>query len=237
MVSCKHEDDLAYIRMEDGKANAMNMAFLEKLGEAFENAKSAKAVVLSSGQGAFFSGGLDLKTLPGLSQPDFLATVNRFEQVMRSILEFPLPVVAHVQGHALAGGAVLLLCCDYAVGAMGEYKVGLNETAIGIPLPEFVLELGKLKLLPNHWMRALVHGEAYYPLDAGEAGYLDEVLNPDEAFSRAREKARQLAKVPADAYLTTKRLLRKPVLDVVAFQVSETIARIFLEGGLRHSLR
>lgn len=235
MVTWDIQDDIATIVMDDGKANAMNAPFLEALIHALQQTRTAQAVVIS-GRSGFFSGGLDLKTLPGLSPDQFQATIDTFERLIRLVLEYPVPTVAAVAGHALAGGAVLLLACDQAIAGSGAYKIGLNEAAIGIPLPAFVMELARLRLQPRSWIRALALGHSYSVEEAAHIGYLDEVVATEFLPARAQEQARLAARVPNLAYQQTKALLHRPVLAVPSGQLGATISKVFLEGGLRHNL-
>lgn len=235
MVRYEIHDDIATITMDDGKANAMNATFMTALVSALEQTRCARAVVLA-GRSTFFSGGLDLKVLPGLPKSELKDTVDLFERMIRQILEYPVPVVAAVAGHALAGGAVLLLACDLAVAAPGPYKIGLNEAAIGIPLPEFVLELGKLRLKPRSWHKSMVLGQTYPAEEALALGFLDELSDHDGLLERAQELALAAARVPGEAYRRTKELLHKPVLSVPEGQLAATISRTFSEGGLSQVL-
>lgn len=144
--------------------------------------------------------------------------------------------MAAVAGHALAGGAVLLLACDQAIAGSGAYKIGLNEAAIGIPLPAFVMELARLRLQPRSCIRALALGHSYSVEEAAHIGYLDEVVATEFLPARAQEQARLAARIPNLAYQQTKALLHRPVLAVPSGQLGATISKVFLEGGLRHNL-
>lgn len=235
MVDCERHDDVAVVFMNDGKANALNAGFLEKLSSVLQQACSSQAVVLT-GHGGFFSGGLDLKVLPGLSPADFKTTVDAFESLIRWLLQCPVPTVAAVNGHALAGGAVLTLACDLALAAAGPHKIGLNETAIGIPLPEFVMQLARLKLQPRSWLKALVAGQVGSPDEAARIGFVDDVVPPEMLLARAKEMAHQLAKVPGPAYQSTRALLYRELLALPPGQLSQGISQAFLQGKVSHNL-
>jgi enoyl-CoA hydratase len=220
MVTYEMHDQIAVLRMDDGKANALNGPSLSSMEAALEATSSARAVVLA-GRPGFFSGGLDLKKLPSLP-PDELETVLRqFLRVVQRLAGSPAPIVAVVSGHAMAGGAVIALACDYAIGVHGPFRIGLNEAAIGLYLPPVVVELARGKLLPNYWMRAMAHAEVYSMEDAVKAGYLDEVVEGAEVEARAMAKATALAAIPQAAYRETKRPLREAVMNA---SVDETLA-------------
>ncbi len=229
MINLEFHDTLALLRMDDGKANAMNEAFLARFNRCLDEAAHASALVIQGRRG-FFSGGLDLKTLPGLAEADFLRTVNLFEAVMRRVLAFPRPTVAQVEGHAMAGGAVLLLCCDIALAAPGSYKIGLNEVAIGLPLPEFVLQLGRSRLQPAAHRQALLLGRAYGPEAAQQVGYLEAVV--DDLEQQVLHTARAAAQLSPQAYGYTKALLNREVASVPEGQLASAIGQgIFSQLG------
>lgn len=224
MIDLKISDALAELTMDDGKANAMNEPFLTAFDQRLDEALEASALVIC-GRAGFFSGGLDLKTLPGLPEADFLRTVNLFERVMRKVLTFPRPTLACVEGHAMAGGAVLLLCCDQAVGGPGPYKIGLNEVAIGLPLPEFVLQLGRTRLQTADHRQALLLGRTYAAEEARRVGFLDDVVENPGLL--ARERALSAARLSASAYQPTKSLLNQPVVSVPEGQLASAVAQGF----------
>ena len=215
MVSYEFQDNVAVLRMDDGKANALNGSSLTSLELALDATSSARALVLG-GRGGFFSGGLDLKNLPSLPPDQLQSVLRQFIRAVRRLMESPAPIVAAVSGHALAGGAVLALACDYTIGIPGAFKVGLNEAAIGIPLPKIVVEMGKSKLLPQAWIRAMAHGEVFFMEDALKVGYIDELADPAELEIRALAKASALAALPPGAYLATKNHIRAAALACAA---------------------
>lgn len=225
MITLEFRDTLALLHMDDGKANAMNEAFLGQLNRCLDEAIDASALVIR-GRPGFFSGGLDLKTLPGLAEVDFLRTVNLFEAVMRKVLAFPRPTLAQVEGHAMAGGAVLLLCCDQALAAPGSYKIGLNEVAIGLPLPEFVLQLGRSRLQPTAHRQALLLGRTYGPEEARKLGYLEAVV--EDVEQQVLATARAAAQLSPLAYEYTKTLLNREVSAVPEGQLASAVAQGFL---------
>lgn len=236
MVTCEIHEGLARVRMDDGKANAMNPAFLTELMAALEQARSAEAVVIS-GRSGFFSGGLDLKLLPTLPPEEFQKAVNLFERTIRTVLEFPVPVAAAVEGHSMAGGTVLLLACDLAVATPGPYKIGLNETAIGLALPEFVYQLAKVRLHPRAYTRALMFGMTFPPEEAQALGFLDELRPLEYLHSVTEERARAAAKVPGDAYRKTKAMILRDLLAVPEGTLANGISESFRSLSLGSNLR
>ena len=189
-------------------ANALDEALLGELDTALVAAQyddAVRAIVLT-GTGAFFSGGLDLGApRRDAAQARALRTVYRDVHVR--LLAFPKPTLAQLGGHAIAGGLVLVLGCDYRLGATGEYKLGLNEVAIGASFPRAALEIVRLRL-PHPRATELLLGAALYPASQGvRLGVVDELLPPDTLGDTVLRRAARMAAFPREAYAHTKAAL------------------------------
>ena len=208
IVRYELRDAVAVLRMDDGKANAFSHAMLEALGAALDRAeKEARAVVLI-GRPERFSGGFDLKVM-NLGGDAVVALVSAGARLAIRVYESPLPVVIACTGHAIAMGAVLLLAPDLRIGVQGDFKIGLNEVAIGMTLPVFALEFARERLSPRHLVRATALAELYGPDGALEAGFLDRVVPAAELERVAlAEAARLAADLQQPAHHATKRRLR-----------------------------
>ncbi len=208
------EEGVAVLRFDDGKANAFSYAALEALNGALDRAEKdeAKALVLVGRPGRF-SAGFDLSVMSqGIEQA--LPLVGEGARFAVRIYDWPTPCVFAVTGHALAMGAVLLLAADERIGAEGSFKIGLNEVAIGMTLPEFALEFARQRLSKRHLQRATTGAEIYDPEGAVDAGYLDAVAPADQVEAQAIARARELgAGLHAAAFRNTKRALRKDGLE------------------------
>jgi enoyl-CoA hydratase len=191
-VTLVQDGDVAVITLDDGKANALSFAVLDGLNEALATAEaSAKAVVLVGREGKF-SAGFDLKVMTG-SIEDARSLLSGGALLGLRLFEFPMPVVLGVTGHALAMGGILTTTADYRVGAEGNYKLGLNEVAIGMPVPSFGVELCRDRLSPAWFTRCVQNATLCSPAEAVEAGFLDEVVGLDGVETRARSVAAHLA--------------------------------------------
>jgi enoyl-CoA hydratase len=191
-VSLVHEGDVAVITLDDGKANAITFAVLDALNEALSAAESdAKAVVLIGRDGKF-SAGFDLKVMTG-DIADARRLLGGGAELGLRVFMFPIPVVLGVTGHALAMGGILTTTADYRVGADGPYKIGLNEVAIGMPVPTFGVELCRDRLAKAWFTRCVQHATLCSPTEAVPAGFLDEVVALAEVQARSVEVATQLA--------------------------------------------
>jgi len=207
-------DGLAVVRMDDGKANAFSFAMLDALGAALDAAeKDAKAVVLLGRPGRF-SGGFDLKVMnEGGDATARLVTAGG--RLALRLYELPLPVVIGCTGHALAMGAVALCAADLRIGAAGDYKIGLNEVAIGLALPPFACELARERLSKRHLQRATALAEVYDPTGAVDAGFLDRTVPLEQVEAAALEAAAALAALPGRAHALTKRSVRQAALAAI----------------------
>ena len=207
------QNDVALIRMDDGKANAINFEMVAALNDALDKAEAgAKAIVLAGREGRF-SGGFDLKAFANLGPDGVYKLLDAGAELLLRLYGGPLPVVAACTGHAIAMGVFILNACDTKVGAAGEYKIGANEAVTGMNLPVFAIELARDRLSPAHLTRAMIQGFIYNPEGAVEAGYLDMLAEPDKVEATAVAVAGQLAQLPGKAYAWNKRAVRKATLD------------------------
>ncbi|MGB3721653.1 MAG: crotonase/enoyl-CoA hydratase family protein [Pacificimonas sp.] len=198
----------ALITMDDSKANALSHDMLEALETAFDEAeKDADAIVITGREGKFCAG-FDLKVMQGASPEDRLKLVTRGGKLGMRMFACPKPLVAAANGHGLAMGALMLLCCDTRVGAKGDYKFGLNETAIGMTMPTFGLELARHRLAETALTSAVIQARIYDPKGAAKVGFLDLTVDGDAVVGTSLEIAAMLGKLPADAYAANKKNVR-----------------------------
>jgi enoyl-CoA hydratase len=208
-VTYELDGSIAVIRLDDGKANALSHQVIDGLDQALSRAEDddAAAVVLIGRPGRF-SAGFDLKTMQaGPEQARNLLRAGG--ELGLRIYTFPVPVVLAVTGHALAMGAILLMCADVRVGARGDFKIGLNEVAIGMPVPRFVTELAIDRLSKRHLTAAVSHAHIYDPDASVDAGFLDETTEAGALEERAMAVAGELvATLDPAAFRLTREHLR-----------------------------
>jgi enoyl-CoA hydratase len=199
-------DGVGRIQLDDGKANALSFAMIEAIHAALDIAEKEEGAVVLAGRPGRFCAGFDLSVMGqgGAAMRDLVA--SGAELCLR-LLEFPKPVVAACTGHALAAGILVVACCDYRIGARGAFKLGLNEVAIGLPLPHFAREIARERVSKRHLERAVVHAEIYAPEGAVDAGYLDALVEADALHDAALHHARRLSLLDASAFAHTKRAL------------------------------
>ncbi len=225
LLSYTQDDGVAVITMDDGKANALSHEMLDALDDALGRAeKEAKAVVIAGREGKFCAG-FDLKTM--MAGPESVAgLLTKGGAYLMRLYAFPLPVVAACTGHALAGGALYLLCCDLRLGAEGAFKVGLNEVQIGLPLPLLGRELAKARLSKRHLQQATVMARIYAPDEACDAGYLDQVVKADALVATAKAEAARLAELSPAAYAMTKVRMREATIAAIESGFEEDLAQL-----------
>jgi enoyl-CoA hydratase len=203
LVTYSEEEHYCLLQMDDGKANAMGFAMLSQLNAALDRAEQAAKVVVIAGRPGKFSAGFDLAVMANRDQ-DTVRLLRAGAGLSRRLLDFTTPVVLAVSGHALAMGALLILSADYRIGSQGNYKIGLNEVAIGMTLPWFGVELARSRLSKRHFHKAVNLAQIYDADGATEAGYLDEAVPEDELLPRATALAQQLAGLDLEAHRNTK---------------------------------
>jgi enoyl-CoA hydratase len=219
------EDSIAIVRMDDGKANALSVTMIDALLAALDRAEGeAKAIVLA-GRDERFCAGFDLRVM--MSGPEqATALLTRGSDLLMRLYEAKVPLVIACTGHALAGGALVVLTGDLRIGAAGAFKIGLNEVAIGLPVPVLAMELARDRLVKTELHRATLMAQIYAPDEAVRAGYLDEVVAAGELLARAKAEAARLGALSSQAYRATKTRLRKATIDHIRSSLAADMATI-----------
>ena len=215
-VKIEERGEEAVVRIDRPPSNALDLELLEDGRQALEELAAAEpgAVVLT-GRDGFFSAGVDLKLAPTLDAAGQRAMVEGINRLFAGWYSFPRPVVAAVNGHAIAGGLILALCADYRVGA-GQGKLGLTELRAGIGYPLAAMTVVRAELSPPAARRLVLQAELVDPAEAHALGALDEVVDLDFVLARALEVAGELAALPRDAYGRIKRQLRSDAIATLA---------------------
>jgi enoyl-CoA hydratase len=207
-------DGIAILTLAHGKANTIDIELCEAVIETFGELKSAsaKAVVLT-GQGSIFSAGVDLlRTSEGGADyvRKFLPALNA---MFDAVFHCPKPVVAAINGHAIAGGCVFACCADRRLMAQGNGRIGVTELLVGLPFPALAFEVMRSVTTPRYFSRAIYHGETHLPDGGTERGWIDEVVAPTDLLERAIAIAQTLAALPTATFAMTKRHMHMPVIE------------------------
>jgi enoyl-CoA hydratase len=200
------KDEIATIRLDDGKVNAMSQPFYDALNAALDRAEKERAgAVVITGRPGVFSAGLNLKVLPTLAPEDLTRTMINFGRTLHRVFTFPIPTVAAVSGHAIAGGAILMFACDLRLVAEGPHRIHVNEVAIGLTLPSWAITIAEFAIPPRWHTEAILHARLYSPEEALERGMIQLVARPaDRLQDEALAAAAQLRALDTIAYASTK---------------------------------
>ena len=223
MIEHSRHQDIHELRLARPPVNALDPALCRRLrdGVAEALAEGAQGLVLSGGAGVF-SAGLDVPYLLGLERADEVREAwAAFIDAARALAQSPVPVVAALTGHAPAGGCVLALCCDYRVMAQGDYRIGLNETQVGLVAPEGIQRLMRRTVGPHRAERLLVAGEMVEAGQAHALGLVDELAPLEEVAARARGWLARLLALPRKPMLATRAIARAGVVDALRPELLE----------------
>jgi enoyl-CoA hydratase/carnithine racemase len=231
MITLVSYDKVAVMTLNRGVTNPLNLELVNEIREALEWVKSdakATGLVLTGSNEKFFSIGFDIPHLFDLSREDVTGFYRAFNQACMDLFTLPKPTVAAIGGHAIAGGCILTLCCDYRVIADGRKLMGLNEIKLGVPVP-YPADCILRGLVGVRWASEIMEtGEFYHPGESLEMGMVDRVLPPGEVLPMAMEKARHLGSMPHEAYEMIKRSRTEMVEDEVLARWEEK-ERLFLD--------
>lgn len=218
-------DGIATLTLHRGKVNALNAELVAELHAAFatlEGEASTRAVLLT-GHGKFFSFGLDVPELFPLPPEAFARFLGEFTGLYTRIYGFPKPVLAAVNGHAIAGGCMLALACDRRLVVAEGARIGLNEITFGSSVFAGSVEMLRALVGQARAERVLFSGAMHPAADALALGLVDRVLRAADLLPAAIEEARELADRHAAAYGHMKRMLRGPVLEAMHAREAESI--------------
>ena len=219
------------LRLARAPVNALNPALCTDLAEGVAAAiqDGMHGLVLSGGPNVF-SAGLDVPYLISLGEDrvSLQAAWESFFSAARALAECPMPVAAAIAGHAPAGGCVLALCCDYRVMASGGFRIGLNETQVGLAAPEGVQMLLRRVVGRHRAERMLVAGELVDAERALALGLVDELVEIDNVANRARIWLGELLALPREPMLQTRAMARADI--VAAMQPEQIKLSRFIDG-------
>ncbi|MDH4046333.1 MAG: enoyl-CoA hydratase/isomerase family protein [Gemmatimonadota bacterium] len=224
-------DGILTMRLDRGKANALDRDLLERLAEAldgFARDDALRAAVLT-GTGSIFCAGVDLYRVLDGGAEYARAFVPVLAGTFHRLFACPKPIVAAINGHAIAGGCVLAAACDYRLMASGDGTIGVPELTVGVPFPLVAIEILRFATSTAHLQDLVYRGTTYSTSAACERGLVDEVVAPDELADRAVTVARRLASEPAARFRLTKQQLRAPTIATIAAHAAETDAAVLAE--------
>jgi enoyl-CoA hydratase len=210
-VSYDLDGQIATIKMDDGKVNALSLEMQAGLRAALNQAQEDKAIVVLRGRDGVFSGGFDLKVLRA-GGADAVSMLRGGFELAEQILSHPTPVIMACSGHAIAMASFLLLTADYRIGIDGPFKVQANEVAIGLTMPLSAIELCRHRLTPACFNRAILLSEVFVGQGAVEAGFLDRAVPESEYSEAVAETANSFLALDLTAHAASKVRVREEAL-------------------------
>ena len=241
MIDVQKRGEIAIFRMQYGKANAFDLEFCEEIvGRLDDLSRSAVRAIVVTGQGRMFSAGVDLfRVLDGGS--DY---VRRFLPALKEAFQtlwcFEKPVVAAVNGHAIAGGCVLACAADHRLMALGSGRIGIPELLVGVPFPTVALEMVRMVVPPARFRTLVYSGATLTPEEAKEIGIVDAAVAPEQLLDRALALAESLTAIPPEIFAITKRQIRQPLMNRLredAAELDAAIDRLWTTPAALESIR
>jgi enoyl-CoA hydratase len=225
VVTFELRESIAVIGLDDGKANVLSHGLMDAVDEAFTRAEREASAVVLVGRKGRFSAGFDLAEMMGGKERVY-AMITRGADFLLRAYSLPMPLVVACSGHALAGGALLVLTGDVRVAARGAFRIGLNEVQIGLPVPVLAMELARDRLNPLHLTAATLFANIVDPEGALHAGWVDELASEDGLLDAALAQALRLSALPREAYAKTKASLRHRTVQYVRDTLAEDLKRL-----------
>ena len=214
LVKSELVDAVMTITLQNGKVNAISHEVIAQINAALDQAEAEKAVVVITGQPGILSGGYDLKTMQA-GPKEAIALVTEGSKLTRRMIAFPTPIISACPGHAVAKGCFLLLCSDYRIGVEGDFKLGLNEVAIGITMHYAGIEMARQKMPEPYFSRSVINAEMYDPKTAIKAGILDMLVPQDQLMPAAMKAAAMFKQLNMKAHHGTKLKSREAYIEAM----------------------
>lgn len=232
------QDRMAIVGLNRGRSNAINFELLEELKRILKSIEDDDHVagIILHGKEGFFSAGLDLIELYDYSEVEIREFWESFLAFVQAFAAFKKPSIAAIGGHSPAGGCVLALCCDYRIMSEGEFIIGLNEVPVGIIVPDAIFHLYGFWLGQAKAYRFLLEGKLLNPIQALEAGLIDELVPAKSLRSRAEKKLHQYIQFEAKTWQQSKVNMRRELLSKMG-RDSSGVLDIMLEQWWSPSTR
>jgi enoyl-CoA hydratase len=217
MIDVKIANGIAVVTMAHGKVNALDTEFCDAMASRFSDLRKsdARAIVLT-GQGKIFSAGVNLKRLSEGGAEYVRQFLPALHRLFDAVFFHPKPVVAAVNGHAIAGGAVLACCTDRRIMARDSGRIGVTEILVGVPFPALAFEIVRCAVPPRYVPEFTLTGATYASDEALRRGWVDEIAEPEELLEDAIAVAQELAMLSPAAFKQTKMQIREPVTERLA---------------------
>lgn len=219
---------VAHARMDDGKANVLNDTSCAGLRDAIARAHDDRAGALVLwGREGMFSGGIDLDIIRSNDPDARFASLCNIAHTLLAVWTAPLPTVAAITGHAIAGGAILSLACDRRIVARGKAKLGVNETQLGMVLPTWAVVIVQSAVRFECRSEVMLEGRLYDADGAGRVGFAHTVVDEGGLDDAVAAATAELAALPTHAYAGNKKMLRRADAERAASLVASEMGAGF----------
>jgi enoyl-CoA hydratase len=241
MLELSFDSEIAVLRFVHPPVNALDLEFMEAIlgGLAEAEVSEARALIVT-GEGTAFSAGANLFRVLEEGADYIERAGSAMSRLFEQLFRFPKPTVAAVNGHAIAGGCVLVCACDYRVAAEGDYRLGFSELAVGVPFPRWALEIVRFAVGPQHVRDLTLMARTVSAAEALATGIVDEIVPPVGLMDRATAAAGRLARVHRETYALTKSALLAPGVDRVQRRGVEhdaEVARLWASDEVHAAIR
>jgi enoyl-CoA hydratase len=222
-------DQVATIRIDDGKRNALSPQVLREIYQALDRAENDRAMVIITGRESVFSAGFDLHVMKR-GGVNALRMLRAGYALTARLMAYPYPVIAACNGHALAMGVFLMLSADYVIGSRGDFKIAANEVAIGLTMPRVATAMLRHRLNPAAFQRAVTLSEYFDVETAHSAGFFDELADPVDLIPRAESRADMFKELDPRAHAATKRRVRARLIRKIRLSIPLDLLDAVLMG-------
>jgi len=212
------QDQVATIRIDDGKRNALSPQVFREIYQALDRAESDAALVIMTGRESVFSAGFDLKVMKR-GGVDALRMLRAGYALTARVMAYPYPVIAACNGHVMAMGVFLMLSADYVIGSRGDFKIAANEVALGLTMPRVAAATLRHRLDPAAFQRAVTLSESFDVESALSAGFFDELVAPADLMSRAETCVNEFKKLDSRAHKNSKRRIRSALIRKIRWSI------------------
>ena len=228
------QGNVATIRIDDGKRNALSPQVLREIYAALDRAESDHAIVIITGRESVFSAGFDLHVMKrgGINA---LRMLRAGYALTARVMAYPYPVIVACNGHALAMGVFLMLSADYVIGSRGDFKIAANEVAIGLTMPRVAAATLRHRLNPAAFQRAVTLSEYFDVESALSAGFFDELVDPVDLMPRAESCAEKFNELDPRAHTASKRRIRASLIRKIRFSIPLDLLDAALTGLRRRT--
>ncbi len=223
-INVEHHKNIAIVKLNNGVTNALNLDFIQEISnniQKLEKDKSIKGLIITSENNKFFSIGFDLPQLNQLNDEGLKLFYHTFNQLSLDLYKIPKPIIAAITGHAIAGGCILAICCDYRFIADERKLMGLNEIKLGLPVPYPSDCILRQLVGPKNAQEIVYTGEFYEPNKSLEMGLVDVVLPMDQVLPKAIEKVKLLCEMSGDAFEIIKNNRVEKVVEMIKNNLEE----------------